>query len=595
MATKKRAKAGKAQAKRPPTRKEEGKRQPLAKGKPAKKGTPKSQGRPSQKNKTNTQKGAPAAGQKKAEPRAKIAQSKRGTERTQKGGAARAAAAPKRIPKSKQRQEPAREPDLGMEPDADVTSVAPVSGAVAVEPRARGLRKARNTAADDVPAHAEEETGEESCEEAEDFVEEPPASHEDVIPLQALGDAVPESDEPDLDAALDFDAAEPPVAAEAQPDEDAVEDTGAYLKGLIEAILFVSDKPLDLKELARAAKIDRKRTQELLDELRAEYRSRGITIEEVAGGFSFRSSPQYSTYVRGFLAHRPVRLTRAQLETLAIVAYRQPITRPEIDDVRGVDCGPVLKGLLERDLIRILGKKDEAGRPMLYGTTPQFLELFNLTSLSELPTLKEFTELSDESRQTFESETGESAPDPSLFAAVGTADSVIPESGELAVSEDELGSIEPPADLEEARDSSDEESDDDDEESEGEKPGEEEDDEDDESDDEGEESDKDDEDDEDDEADDEDEGDDEDDDEDEAEESDKDVEDVEDDEDDDEDDEDDEDEAEDDEDDESDDEKSDDEKSDESKQELEDDSQDEESDEDENEDDEDEDDEDEDD
>jgi hypothetical protein len=110
------------------------------------------------------------------------------------------------------------------------------------------------------------------------------------------------------------------------------------------------------------------------------------------------------------VAGRPVRLTRAQLETLAIVAYRQPITRPEIEDVRGVDSGSALKVLLERNVIKILGKKDEAGRPMLYGTSTEFLELFGLKSLRDLPTLKEFTELSAESRDIFERRIGEPLP-----------------------------------------------------------------------------------------------------------------------------------------------------------------------------------------
>lgn len=189
------------------------------------------------------------------------------------------------------------------------------------------------------------------------------------------------------------------------------EDTTAYLKGLVESILFVADRPLDLKDLARAVRIDKKRCQELLDSLREDYRARGVYLEDVSGGVAFRTNPLYAEQVRKFLAQRPVRLSRAQLETLAIVAYRQPITRPEVDDIRGVDCGPVLKGLLERDLIRVLGKKDEPGRPMLYGTSPQFLELFNLDTLSELPTLKEFTELSDDSRLVYENELGEDAPD----------------------------------------------------------------------------------------------------------------------------------------------------------------------------------------
>ena len=195
-----------------------------------------------------------------------------------------------------------------------------------------------------------------------------------------------------------------------EADDSQVEDTESFLKGMVEAILFVSDRPLSVQEVARAAKIDKKRAGELIALLQEESAHRGIRLVEVSQGFAFRTSPVYSAQVRGFLAQRPVRLSRAQLETLAIIAYRQPITRPEVDDIRGVDSGQVIKGLLERELIRILGKKDEPGRPMLYGTTPQFLDLFSLTSLRDLPTLKEFTELSEESRLTFEAEIGEAAP-----------------------------------------------------------------------------------------------------------------------------------------------------------------------------------------
>jgi segregation and condensation protein B len=121
----------------------------------------------------------------------------------------------------------------------------------------------------------------------------------------------------------------------------------------------------------------------------------------------FRTSPVFAPFVREQVARKPVKMSRAQIETLAIVAYRQPVTRPEVDDVRGVDSGAVLKSLLERELVRILGKKDEPGRPMLYGTTSAFLEFFGLKGLSDLPTLREFTELSDESRRTYERELGE--------------------------------------------------------------------------------------------------------------------------------------------------------------------------------------------
>jgi segregation and condensation protein B len=134
----------------------------------------------------------------------------------------------------------------------------------------------------------------------------------------------------------------------------------------------------------------------------------------VSGGYVLRSNPAYGAFVQKALAMRPVKLSRAQLETLAIIAYRQPITRPEIDDIRGVDSGQVLKGLADRDLIKMLGKKDEAGRPMLYGTTQTFLELFSLDSLKGLPNLREFTELSEDSREKFAEVTGETIPGPSV-------------------------------------------------------------------------------------------------------------------------------------------------------------------------------------
>jgi len=246
----------------------------------------------------------------------------------------------------------------------------------------------RATTKDKAPAKVEQDAATGEIEPAQ-AAEDEPGSAEDPPPEQA--DPAPLAPEPDPDAAL--------------------RETADYLKGLFEALLFVADHPVELKELSRAAKVDRKRAAEILALLRADYEARGLVLDEVAEGFQFRSSPRYAGFVRNFLTQRPVRLSRAQLETLAIVAYRQPITRPEIDEIRGVDCGPVLKGLLERDLIKILGKKDEPGRPLLYGTAQNFLELFSLTSLSQLPTLREFTELSDESRRSFERQIGEEAPE----------------------------------------------------------------------------------------------------------------------------------------------------------------------------------------
>lgn len=184
-----------------------------------------------------------------------------------------------------------------------------------------------------------------------------------------------------------------------------------HLRGLLEALVFASDSPIKTNELAKLADAPQKLAKELLGELKQDYQQRGVHLEEVAGGWVFRTSAQYAPFIRDLTKQRPVRLTRAQVETLAIIAYRQPITRPEVDDVRGVDSGPVLKLLLERDLVRILGKRDEPGRPLIYGTTTHFLEFFGLKSLKDLPTLREFTELSEESREKYEEELGEASND----------------------------------------------------------------------------------------------------------------------------------------------------------------------------------------
>jgi segregation and condensation protein B len=189
--------------------------------------------------------------------------------------------------------------------------------------------------------------------------------------------------------------------------EDARELPLAHLRGLIEALVFASDKPMKTGELARLASAPINQVRGLLADLRDTYAERGIVLGEIAGGWLFRTSAQFAPFVRELTSERPVRLTRAQVETLAIVAYRQPITRPEIDDIRGVDSGATLKLLLERDLVRILGKKDEPGRPLLYGTTSHFLEFFGLKSLRDLPTLREFTELSDDSLRVAEAELGD--------------------------------------------------------------------------------------------------------------------------------------------------------------------------------------------
>jgi segregation and condensation protein B len=183
-----------------------------------------------------------------------------------------------------------------------------------------------------------------------------------------------------------------------------------HLKGALEALILVSDKPVAAVRLARLTSSDVGAVRKVLAEIAEDYRGRGIALDEIAGGFQFRTSPKFAPFVRMLVQQKPTKLSRASLEALSIIAYRQPVTRPEIDDVRGVDSGSALKLLLERNLIKIIGKKEEAGRPLLYGTTTDFLELFGLKNLRDLPTLREFAELTQESRDIFERRIGEPLP-----------------------------------------------------------------------------------------------------------------------------------------------------------------------------------------
>jgi segregation and condensation protein B len=168
------------------------------------------------------------------------------------------------------------------------------------------------------------------------------------------------------------------------------------IKSILESLLFIADGPVPLPRLREV--IDVAAPEEIraaFDELREELDAsgRGVRLVEVAGGFQMRTPKTNAEWVKKFLGGRPPRMGRATLETLAIIAYRQPITRAEIEAIRGVDVDGVMNTLLERDLIRAVARKDVPGRPFLYGTTQRFLELFNLKDLSELPTLKEMEEI----------------------------------------------------------------------------------------------------------------------------------------------------------------------------------------------------------
>jgi segregation and condensation protein B len=192
--------------------------------------------------------------------------------------------------------------------------------------------------------------------------------------------------------------------------------------GLVEAILFAAGEPVRPADIAAAFGCDPSEVLSAIDELARSYQERGggLEIRQAGGGYRLYTRADHAEAVGHFAARSRVgRLSRPSLETLAIVAYRQPVTRPEIDDIRGVDCGPVLKTLLDRGLVRIIGKKEEVGRPMLYGTTPEFLRVFNLRDLAELPTLREFHELGAEEKAKVDAEHGVTAGAPE---AAGVAD-----------------------------------------------------------------------------------------------------------------------------------------------------------------------------
>jgi segregation and condensation protein B len=178
--------------------------------------------------------------------------------------------------------------------------------------------------------------------------------------------------------------------------------TEEVLLSRLESLIFAYPEPVTVRRLARILCLDGKRVRELVQKLMASYEGRGILLSEVSGGFQFHTNPENAPIVRAAIKIKPMRMSRPALETLAIVAYRQPITRVDIEEIRRVDSGGTLKFLFEKGLIRVLGRKEEPGRPMIYGTTAEFLALFGLPSLNDLPSLHEFTELWDEHRDLVE-------------------------------------------------------------------------------------------------------------------------------------------------------------------------------------------------
>jgi segregation and condensation protein B len=164
------------------------------------------------------------------------------------------------------------------------------------------------------------------------------------------------------------------------------------IKPILEGIFFISDSPVRLETLIEILPESNK--EEILEgiaRIKTEYEdgSKGVELVEIAGGYQFRTKPRWAEWINRLKKTKAVKLSRSALETLAIIAYRQPIIRPAVEEIRGVDSGWVLRTLLEKGLVKMMGRKDLPGRPMIYGTTRAFLELFGLNTLADLPTLKE--------------------------------------------------------------------------------------------------------------------------------------------------------------------------------------------------------------
>src|SRR5215510_13920952 len=236
---------------------------------------------------------------------------------------------------------------------------------------------------------------------------EPTPQGESPEPQPAPPVAEPVTGGPPEDPAPAEDAAPEPslyvdelMATRDVPFEDTpvpVSQEDSAIKAILEAIVYVADEPLTLAQIAASLQPPTERVKDLPDQLIAEFDQpgHGVSIREVAGGYKMATKPEHHDAVRNFVKSLkpPLKLSLPALETLAVIAYKQPVTSPEVMEIRGVQGGGVIKTLLDRKLIAVAGRKNVIGKPILYKTTKEFLIQFGLKDLSELPTLKEFEEL----------------------------------------------------------------------------------------------------------------------------------------------------------------------------------------------------------
>ncbi len=203
------------------------------------------------------------------------------------------------------------------------------------------------------------------------------------------------------------------LLAEAISEAPAV-DSSAHLKAIIEAAIYITDEPLTAEQIASATDQPLDRVQGILNQLVEEYSApdRGLSVRELAGGYKMATKAEHHESIRRFVKklQPPLKLSLAALETLAVIAYKQPITAPEVLEIRGVQGAGVLKTLLDRKLIAAAGRKNVLGKPIMYKTTREFEVQFGLSSLAELPTLKEFEELGRLALSDAEEQTAEAQP-----------------------------------------------------------------------------------------------------------------------------------------------------------------------------------------
>ena len=220
----------------------------------------------------------------------------------------------------------------------------------------------------------------------------------------------------------------------------------AELKLIIESLLFTSEAPITLRKLNELfPETPQKELRQLLDEMTVEYETlnRSFYLREVANGYQLCTKTEYAEWVRKLHKSKPFRFGRATMETLAIIAYKQPLTRAEIEDIRGVDVGGIVRGLLERKIVKIIGKKDVPGKPLLYGTTATFLTMFGLKSLKDLPALEDIDRFSDNMEPLFAELPLDYSPTSPEFEPIlespGSAESEKPSTDSEVLSTDEAG------------------------------------------------------------------------------------------------------------------------------------------------------------